>query len=209
MPRVFISMETMVDEQPPTTDDRTAPPRGTGCDLSAEGWIALFASIARGEVAALHDLYDHAAHRLYGLALWRTGSRDDAGDVVQEVFVRVAEQGLRLLKVKNPKAWLLAVTRRLAIDLTRRRKVRAADPIEAHPLLEASGHDLGRAADAKRASAFLTRLPDNQRDVIYLRHFADCTFAEIGRIVGVPMFTASSRYRLGLQRLRRQMEIEK
>ncbi len=205
---VFISMETMVDEIPPTTDDRTAPTPRAGWDLSAERWIALFASIARGEVAALHDLYDHAAHRLYGLALWRTGSPEDAADVVQEVFVKVAEQGRRLERVRNPRSWLLTVTHRLAVDLTRRRKVRQSEVLDEHPYLEADSSDAGRSVDARRASAHLARLPGRQRDAIYLRHFADCTFAEIARIVGVPTFTAASRYRLGLQRLRRLMEQE-
>jgi DNA-directed RNA polymerase specialized sigma24 family protein len=55
----------------------------------------------------------------------------------------------------------------------------------------------------------LAGLPLKQRETIYLRHFAGCTFADIGRIVGVPTFTASSRYRLGVHRLRRLMEKER
>jgi RNA polymerase sigma-70 factor (ECF subfamily) len=62
--------------------------------------------------------------------------------------------------------------------------------------------------DAARASELLAELPDLHRDVIYLRHFADCTFAEIGEIVGVPKFTAASRYRNGVSKLRQMMEGE-
>jgi DNA-directed RNA polymerase specialized sigma24 family protein len=39
-----------------------------------------------------------------------------------------------------------------------------------------------------------------------MRHFEECTFARIGRITGVPTFTAASRYRLGIGRLRRLLE---
>ena len=52
----------------------------------------------------------------------------------------------------------------------------------------------------------VSTLPPTQRDVIYLRHFADCTFRTIGRITRTSTFTASSRYRLGMAKLRRLME---
>jgi len=204
-------METMIDEIP--SPNRTASlqesvrqERVDSDGGDGEGWSEIFQSIAHGEALGLHRLYDRSATRIYGLALWRTGSQDDASDVVQEVFVRVAEQGSRLTKVKNPKAWLLTVAHRIAVDLTRRRKVRETEPLETHPFLEATTHDPGRTVDAERASALLALLPQKQREAIYLRHFAGCTFAEIGRVVGVPTFTASSRYRLGVQRLRRFME---
>jgi RNA polymerase sigma-70 factor (ECF subfamily) len=168
-------------------------------------WRRLFADLANGRIAALDDLYDASAAQLYGLALWRTGSEDDAADVVQDVFVKVAEQGPKLAGVRNPKMWLLTVTRRTAIDLLRRRGRRQTEDMEACELLVAVDQDLDRRADAAKVSATLRELPPAQRLVIYLRHFADCTFREIGSILGVPTFTASSRYRLGIARLRQRM----
>ena len=68
--------------------------------------------------------------------------------------------------------------------------------------LEAREHPAERVVDARAASALLSRLPAEQREVIYLHDFADLSFREIGRVVGVPLFTAASRYRLGIGRLR-------
>jgi RNA polymerase sigma-70 factor (ECF subfamily) len=163
----------------------------------------LFAQLADGRVQALERLYAIASRRLYGLAMWHTGSPEDAGDVVQEVFVRVAEQGHRLEQVHDPRAWLLTVAFRLSVDVVRRRRRRPTEPIEAHELLVAPEAEPERALDADRVSRLLASLPEAQRDTIYLRHFTDCTFGEIGTITGVPTFTAASRYRLGLRRLRR------
>jgi RNA polymerase sigma-70 factor (ECF subfamily) len=75
--------------------------------------------------------------------------------------------------------------------------------MQACELLTAADQDLDRNADAAKVSASLTELPPAQRLVIYLRHFADCTYSEIGTILGVPTFTAASRYRLGVARLRK------
>jgi RNA polymerase sigma-70 factor (ECF subfamily) len=173
--------------------------------MAKESWVELFNDLAAGRSEAFARLYELTARRLYGLALWRTGSREDACDVVQEVFVRLAERRNRLTKVKDPRAWLLAVTHRAAVDLMRRRKLRQAQPIEQMPILEAPAYDTAQAVDAERASKLLAELPAAQRDVIYLHHFVGCTFAAIGRITGVSTFTAASRYRLGLKKLRRLM----
>ena len=199
---VSSNVEAVTDELPPLAPEGDALARRVEAS-----WRDLFQDLVDGRLAALAELYDAAAPKLYGLALWRTGSEEDAADVVQDVFVRVVEQGPRLAKVKNPKAWLLTVTHRAAIDTTRRRRRREAEPIDDFPFLTAANDDGERILDAAQVSMLLAGLPETHRDVIYLKHFAGCTFAEIGEIVGVPKFTAASRYRNGVSKLRQLMEV--
>jgi RNA polymerase sigma-70 factor (ECF subfamily) len=168
-----------------------------------EPWIRIFQDLAAGRTEALGALYDLASVRLHGLALWRTGRREDAAEVVQEVFVHVAEERERLAGVRDPRWWILSVTHRLAIDVTRRRSRRRTEPIEDHAYLEAPDQDPARALDARRVSTLLARLPPRQREAIYLREFAGMSYADIGRALGIPTFTAASRHRLGLARLKR------
>jgi len=194
-------VEAVTDELPLISHESESAPR-----QADEDWRDLFADLATGRLVALDELYDVAAPRLFGLALWRTGSKDDAADVVQEVFVRVAEQGARLAKVRNPRAWLLTVANRAAIDVTRRRSRHQTEPLEDCAYLAVADDDGERTLDATQVSVLLAGLPDTHRVVIYLKHFAGCTFAEIGDIVGVPKFTAASRYRNGIQKLRKLLE---
>ncbi len=168
----------------------------------------LFARLAAGDRAALGELYDLAAARLYGLALWRTGDPADAEEVVQEVFVRLAEQRDRLAGIRDPLSWLFTVTHRAAIDRVRRRLVRAAEPIEHCDFLLAAAVDPERQLDAARASRALAELPPKQREVLYLHHFLGLSFAAIGAVVRAPLFTVASRHRLGLARLRKRLEEE-
>jgi len=169
-------------------------------------WTTIFTAIAEGRVCALDELYQLAAGDVYRLALWRTGSPEDAEDAVQDVFVRTAEQGRRLASVRHPRRWLLTVTHRVAIDLCRKRSRRDADPLDEIAYLEAVSEDPADALDARAASELVGRLPAKQREVLLLRHFADCTFREIGRITGIPTFTAASRHRLAIAKLRRLLE---
>ena len=196
-------VEAVTDDLPPISNESERAPHHAD-----EDWRDLFADLAAGRLAALDELYDAAAPSLYGLALWRTGSEEDAADVVQDVFVRVAEQGSRLAMVRNPRAWLLTVARRAAVDVTRRRSRRAADSLDDYPFLTAADDHGERFLDAAQVSVLLSALPESSREVIYLKHFVGCTFAEIGDVVSVPKFTAASRYRNAIQKLRKLMEGE-
>ena len=191
----------MSDQLPTLSTEVDDPTRRAGDD-----WRGLFADLAAGRMESLEKLYDAASRQLYGLALWRTGSEDDAADVVQDVFVRLVEQGRRLSKIRKPRAWLLTVTHRAAIDVTRRRVRRSAEPLEEYSFLTAAGDESERMLDAAQVSRLLAGLPETHRDVIFLKQFAGCTFVEIGQIVGVPKFTAASRYRAGIEKLRKLME---
>lgn len=187
----------------PVEADGTRVARWAAAWDSAEPWLTLFGELAAGHREALGRLYDLAHGRLYGLALWRTGSPEDAAEVVQEVLVRVAEQRERLASVRDPRWWLLALAHRLAVDVTRRRTRRPAESIEDHPHLEARLPDHARELDARRAWTLIAGLSPKQREVIYLHHLEGMSHAEIGRSLGIPTFTAASRYRLGLAALRR------
>jgi len=199
-------MEVMPAIEDPTDGAGERPGDAVSFTMPVEPWRRLFGDIAGGRPGALESLYDAVAPHLFGLAVCHTRNREDAADVVAETFARVAQQGPRLRSVRDPRSWLLTVARRLTVDVARERARRAAEPIETAFCVAAPPIEPGRRVDARRAARLLALLPDHQREVIYLRHFADCTFAAIGRIVGIPTFTAASRYRLGLRRLRALME---
>jgi RNA polymerase sigma-70 factor (ECF subfamily) len=180
--------------------------REASSDDTEDRWRKAFADLAGGRVRALDELYDLAAADVYRLALWRTGSPEDAEDVVQDVFVRVAEKSPTLGSVRDPKRWLLTITHRRAIDVLRLRKRRPDTPIDDAPFLVAPAADPDREIEARSMSRLVARLPAKQREVVLLRHFADCSFRTIGRITGVPTFTAASRHRLAVAKLRRLLE---
>ena len=121
---------------------------------------------------------------------------------MQDVFVRVAERRERLGEVRDPRWWLLAVTHRLAVDAVRRAARRQAEPIDEQADVAAESVDDARAVDARRAWALLAKLSAKQREVVYLHDAAGMSHAEIGRSLGIPAFTAASRYRLAIRVLR-------
>jgi RNA polymerase sigma-70 factor (ECF subfamily) len=159
----------------------------------------LFSRLAAGDLEALEPIYDQCADELYGLALWRCGSRTEAEDAVQDVFVRLATTTTDLRAVRDPRAYLLTMVRRSACDQVRRR--RASEPLD-ELLVESTRPQPQVAAEAAAATLALRRLPAEQREAVYLRHFLGLTFAEIAGVAKVPTFTAASRCRKGIEKLR-------
>ena len=184
-----------------TTDDHRAAAT-TGDDPLG----VLFVQLAEGRLEALDAVWRLAADELYGLALWRTRSTADAEDAVQEVFVRLARRGTNLSRVRDPKAYLLRMARNAAVDIASRRRHEPLDE-SIPPLVEID--TVESRVDARRASALVGDLPVGQREVIFLKEFAGLTFRQIAEVCGVPLFTAASRHRLAIKRLRQLMGVER
>ncbi len=178
----------------------------TGMEQAVPELDTSFSRLAAGDVEALAGVYDACAARLYALALWRTGSAEDAADVVQEVFVRLARAGEGLARVRRPLAYLLRMTHNVAVSTLRgRREHRDVDTL----LVADPGAGAEARFAARQAAAQLAKLPPKLREAVYLRHFEGLSYREIGDVTGVPTFTAASRYRLALARLRRMMGVSR
>jgi len=160
--------------------------------------------LAEGDAGALDTIWQHHADRAFRHALFVTGRREDAEDVVQSVFVRLAGLGADLLGVRDLAAYLGVMVHREAVDVSKRR-VKLGEHADPDALLAALPDPEGDA-DRRKAAALLATLPAEQREVVVLHLWNGMTFREIGRVTGVSTFTAASRYRLATRRLRRALE---
>lgn len=161
--------------------------------------------LARGDQAAFAELYDACADRLHHYLVVRLGSREDADEVLQETFVRLARMRRRLARVENLTAYVFTVAHneaaRLAGRRTRERKNRAA--LTSDLLFrEAAGDEIRAREAAQLVAAALDRLAPEQREIVELKTYTSLTFREIARVTGLPQGTVATRYRTALGRLR-------
>src|SRR5262245_10059603 len=92
--------------------------------------------IAARDAAAIADLYDRHSRLLYGLSLRILGHRDDAEEVLQEVFMAVWNRSHTYNpSLGTPIAWLVRIARNRALDRLRSNavRVRAAESGVAEP----------------------------------------------------------------------------
>lgn len=165
---------------------------------------ANFGRLVRGDRDALADLYDAHARALFRHGLALTRRPWDAEDLVQSVFLKLATTGARLLAVRNPANYLHRMLHAAWIDEQRRPAAAHEVPPEAGA--DPAAHDHGNVAEAAMdLTGALAGLPAPQREIVVLHLIEGFSFREAGRITNVPMFTAASRYRAALERLRQVM----
>jgi RNA polymerase sigma-70 factor, ECF subfamily len=162
-------------------------------------------------MAAPHDLqrlYDDHAQALFAFLLNFTRHEADTHDVLQEVFLKLANHPHLLNNVAEPRAFLIRLAHNQAIDLMRRRATRQKNydrlAAELDTVFAPSDHpDL--AAFRQHLAAVLAELPDEQRAVVHLKLWEDMTFEAIGETLEIPPNTAASRYRYGIDKLRERL----
>ncbi len=191
--------------------------------MDHEALAEVISRAQRRDPSAFEALIEAYSHRLYGFLYRLTGHRDDADDLLQEVFVRVVRMIGKYQDDGRFEAWLFRIAMNLARDRVRRvRKspiVLAADhrsgdqdgavndPIDrAGGPDDNPGHAVELADAIDRLQAALDELGQAEREVIMLRHFAQMSFNEIAEVMGTPLGTALARGHRGLKRLRAIME---
>jgi len=165
--------------------------------------------LANGDQAAFAELYDACCARMFHYLLIRLGSRQDAEDVLQETFVRLARQHRHLASVRSIEAYVFSVARNEAHRVgTQRQREPVRQPIAAlTSLVDSRTGENGRQIEITEAvrSMLLTLSPD-RRDVVELKIYAELTFREIAAVLAAPLGTVATRYRSALQQLRRRLE---
>jgi len=118
-------------------------------------------------------------------------THEDAEDAVQEGFLHAYRALDRFRPDQAFGAWLHRIVANAALDIARRRKVRAAE--ELTETVASPFRDPAEAGDLRdRLRAALARLGDRQRAVIVLHDVEGFKHAEIGEMLGIPEGTARS-----------------
>ncbi len=160
-----------------------------------------------GDAAAIDSLYWRYAPGLVRLASGLTDSRDDAQDVVQDVFVGL-ERALRHYSEEgNFEGWLRRVTVRVALSrqrMTRRRREVDLAPTLASPL----PNEADSLPDRLMIEKAIAALPGHLREVFVLKELEHYSHAEIGEMLGIRRGTSEVRFFRAIRLLRDQLESE-
>jgi RNA polymerase sigma-70 factor (ECF subfamily) len=171
---------------------------------------ALLAGMASGDPAAATVFVRRHQARVFGLALTVVGQPAVAEEVAQEAFARAWRfAGAYDARRGRAITWLLTITRNLAIDTVRVSHERPVDPQVLLGLLGSGESEAtrDRVEDVEWIRAALRQLPRAQAVAVVLAAFYGLTAQEIADRDGIPLGTAKTRIRLGLARLRDQLEV--
>ena len=141
------------------------------------------------------------APAVYRLAYARTGSRADAEDVMQEVFLRLIRAGPVFASQDHAKAWLLRVASNCANDLFRLPWRRREEPLT-EDMTAPEAQEPGSVTQA------VLSLPARYRIPIHLYYYEGYSVAEVAGLLGKSQGTVKSRLFRARELLRDKLKEE-
>jgi RNA polymerase sigma-70 factor (ECF subfamily) len=182
----------------------------TDADAAWKGYIE---RCAAGDQSALAQLYDESSSLVFSLAFRVLGDRADAEEITSDVYAQVWRQAATYDPSRGKAStWLATLVRSRAIDRLRSRGAR--DKYEIPDVrLESIGtgqtspeRETEFAQRRRRVVSALATLSEEQREVIQLAFFSGLTHSELADRLGQPLGTVKTRIRLGMLKLREQLE---
>jgi RNA polymerase sigma-70 factor (ECF subfamily) len=169
--------------------------------------VELIHAIARGDDQGLAGLYDRYRLILFGLLLRILNSREEAEDVLQEVFLQVWRRAADFNEVRGrPFTWLVTLARSRGIDrlrsLAARDRVATASANDRVEAVSNAADDTYKSEQRGIVLMALQQLPDEQKVALVLAYFEGLTQSEIANRLGTPLGTVKTRMRSGMIKLR-------
>ncbi len=169
-----------------------------------------------GEEKSLRILIQRYLRVIYNFSHRYAGTKADAEDIAQEVFVKVWKNLGRFNPETSFRTWLFAIAKNTAIDWLRKKKAIPFSRFDTEDgnALEETLADLAPLPDsvAEQKSFLdntLNQLPPNHRAVLRLRYQDHLNFGEIGKVLKKSLNTVKSQHRRALLTLRELLDAPK
>nr|WP_246368431.1 sigma-70 family RNA polymerase sigma factor [Aurantimonas endophytica] len=165
-------------------------------------------AVADGDRQALRAVYERTAAKLFGVCLRILDNREEAEDVLQDVYLTVWNRADSFDPARaSPITWLATIARNRAIDRRRQLGPRIFDrPVDGAVDVADETPDalalLHRSDDARRLAECLDGLDGRTRVMIVTAFYGGDTYNELAETAGVPLGTMKSLIRRGLMRLK-------
>lgn len=165
-----------------------------------------------GSLQAWETLVRRYEARVYNFSLRLTGNRDDAMDLMQEVFLGVYRNLERFRGESQFSSWLFRIAHNKAIDMARRRNASPVQDIDVEELPELGSANssplslLMSEQSNANVQALLAMLSAEQRLLVELKVFQGMTFDEIAELQDISANTAKTRFYSALKKLRVMLE---
>ena len=190
--------------------------------LDGVGDEVLLQKYQQGDRAAFGELLQRHRRPVFNFILRYLGDRNQAEDLLQEVFLRIVQGAGDFKGESKFTTWLYTIARNLCIDTARKMvfrrhasldaPTRASDDGDGPSLMDRipnTGAMVDREAIGRELQPQLARaveaLVHEQREVFVMREYLALPFKEIADIVGVPENTVKSRMRYALEKLRESL----
>ncbi len=168
-----------------------------------------------GDIAAFEQLIESYQKKIFNIALRMLGNYDDAGDLSQEVLIRIYKSIGSFKEQSSFSTWIYRITTNVCLDEIRKRKNRKIISLDEEIRLEdgemkrqieseePSPEETAEAKDLKKiVNDAIGKLSEEHRIVIVLRDLQGLSYEEIAEVLKCPEGTVKSRINRGRQALK-------
>ncbi|MDR2413826.1 MAG: RNA polymerase sigma-70 factor [Odoribacteraceae bacterium] len=168
--------------------------------------ITLFEQARAGDWNAFRRLFERDVEQLYLYAMGFVKNREDAEDIVQEVFITLWEKREKLSSVEIPRAYLFRSVRNACIDRLLHARVKQKYREEVIALHRGSGSENDDPETLfLRLHAALGTLPPRCREIFTLGCIDGMSYKEIADATGTSVNTVKSQIKIAYKKLREEM----
>lgn len=157
----------------------------------------------RNKAQSFEITYEMYADVLYRLALSYMKNREDAEDIVQEVFTKYFTGFHMPMTDEQEKAWLIRVTINQCHDAFRKKSYRLHDSLDDVAEIAAS-----EEPQLQDLMSMLKKMPDKYQGVILLHYLEGYSVEETAKILGLSLSAAKMRLKRGRELLKEKIEEE-
>jgi RNA polymerase sigma-70 factor (ECF subfamily) len=175
----------------------------------------LIESFQAGNTRAFDTLIDRYQEKIYNTILFMVKDSYLAEDLIQDIFIKIINN-LKLNKYNDEGKflpWALRIAHNFCVDHFRKVKrtptIKTSDDQDLFEIIKHSDHPadykMTRSQTHRDIQELVDLLPEEQREIIVLRHYANLSFKEIAQMTNCSINTALGRMRYGLINLRKMM----
>lgn len=165
--------------------------------------------ISKGDKNALKYIYEDFNYVVYTLALSILHNTYDAENVSQEVFIKIWQNAANFQLDKNPKAWIIKITKNLAIDYIRKNSHSVVTDItdcSSVNLLLNNEAPVEQVLSKIGTEQLLSILPDLNRQIFIMHIMGELTYREISNLLKIPFGEVIWNYKSSVKMLKVQFE---
>ena len=175
----------------------------------------LIQSFQDGNSRAFDTLLERHQNRIYNAILFMVKDSYLAEDLIQEILIKIIDNLQQKKYSEEGKflPWALRISHNYVVDHFRKVKrtptIKTSDDQDLFEIIKHTDHPadykMTRSQTHKNIQELVDLLPEEQREIIVLRHYANLSFKEIAQMTNCSINTALGRMRYGLINLRKMM----
>ncbi len=161
-------------------------------------------AVAKGKTDALSVIYRIYGKMIVSVAYQIVGNAHDAEDILQDVLLRIGKSAAKYTPSTNPRAWVVTVTRNLALNAVKARREHAS--FEELADCEIPRDKKNETEEFVLLADALRTLSEEERLIVKLKTYVGLSHAEIASVLEITENNAQKRYERAIAKLRTYFE---